>query len=244
MNSRKLKYTGLVAALPLALAACSSSNSGSPAGSGATATTAVAGSTTQLTGTQLKGALLSATDVGTGFTASTDSAVDSGGSLTTAAAKYKPASISCPDLLNEMGQTGFGESAMADDTLENDTSGELLNQVVYQFASATAANVFFTSLEAKWNSCGSFTETDSSSGTTGKVTIVAAAAPSGLGDMAFSNTMTATESSTTMSGTNLAVLKGVDVFIVGPDKVGGGLPTDLSAQTLAQKLMSNVAAVG
>ena len=242
MNSRKLKYAGLVAALPLVLAGCSSSKSGSSS----TTAAASSGPTAQLTGTQLKSALLTTTDAGSGFAASASSETDSGGALTTAAAKYKPATLSCADLLNQMGQSGFGESAMADDTLENDTSGELLNQVVYQFSSATAANVFFTSLEAKWNSCGSFTETDTSSGTTttGKVSITAASAPSGLGDMAFANTMSATESSTTMNGTNLAVLKGSDVFILGPDKVGGGQPTDLSAQTLMQKLMSNVAAAG
>ncbi|MBR7835837.1 sensor domain-containing protein [Actinospica durhamensis] len=242
MNSRKLTYAGLVAALPLALAGCSSSNSGStPTGAGTASSTAA--STAQLTGTQLTSALLTATDVASGFTVSSNSAVDSGGSLTTTAAKYKPAGMSCADLLNEIGQTGFGESAMADNTLENDTTEELLNQAVYQFSSASAANVFFTSLQAKWNSCGSFTETDSS-GTAGKVDITVASAPSGLGDMDFSNTMSASESSTTMTGTNLAVLKGSDVFIVGPGKIGSSQPSDLSAQTLVQKLMSKVSTAG
>ena len=236
-------YAGLVATLPLALAGCSSSNSGSTPTGASTASSTAAAPTTQLTGTQLTSALLTASDVASGFTISSDSAVDSGGSLTTTAAKYKPATMTCADLLNEIGQTGFGESAMADNTLENDSTEELLNQVVYQFSSASAANVFFTSLQAKWNSCGAFTETDSS-GTAGKVDITVASAPSGLGDMDFSNTMVATESSTTMTGTNLAVLKGSDVFIVGPGKIGGSQPADLSAQTLVQKLMSKVSTAG
>jgi hypothetical protein len=247
MTPRTIISAGLIAALPLALAGCSSSKSGSgTAGTGgpAAVTSPATAPSTQLTGTQLAGALLSGSDIGSGFTSDKSSAVDSGGSLTTAAAKFKPAAISCADLLNDLGEAGFGESAMADDSVPNNTTGELVNEVVYQFSSASAANVFFTSLEAKWNSCGSFTESDPSSGKSGKVSIVTQSAPAGLGDMAFANSMSVSMGSVSLSGVNLAVLKGVDVFVVAPGKMGGGQPTDLSAQSLMEKLMAKVAALG
>jgi hypothetical protein len=243
MISRKQKYAGLFAALPLALAGCSSSSSGSPSGSTTPSSPASATApAAQLTGTQLTGALLTAADLPTGFSVSSGSAVDSGAALTTAAAKYNPATLSCADLLNDLGKTGFGESAMSDNTLANQTSSEIFNQAVYQFATATAANVYFTSLEAKWNSCGSFSE--SASGASGTVKITAGAAPSGLGDMAFVNTMSATEDGSTLSGSNLVVLKGDDVFLVGPGSISASQPADLVGQTLIQKLMANVAAAG
>lgn len=242
MTYRKLIAAGAFAALPLALAGCSGSST--PAGTGTPAAMATpsrpAGTARQLTGTQLAGALLSASDLPAGFAVDPGSATDSGGSLTAAATKHPPMSLSCSDLLDDLGKTGFGESAMAGDTAADPNTKEIFNQVVYQFASASKANEFFTSLQAKWNSCGTFTVADS--GTSGKETVTAASAPAGLGDMAFENTMTASGSGMNLSGTDLAVLKATDVYIVGPGKIGGGRPADLSAQTLMTKLIASVEA--
>jgi hypothetical protein len=239
-RSRKLISAALVAALPWAAAGCSSSKPTPVVGTSAGAAAHVAAPTKQLTGTQLAGALLGAADVPADFGTDSGSAVDSGGQLSTVAAKYKPASMSCTDLLNDIGKAGFGETAMASDEMENDDSGEMLDQDVYQFASATDANVFFTSLQAKWNSCGTFTEADSS----GKVTITAASTPAGLGDMVFANTMSVVTADTTLTGTNMAVLSGFDVFLIGPGKIGTTQPADLSPQALIVKLMTKVAAAG
>lgn len=240
-SSRKLISAALVAALPLAVAGCSSSKPAPVVGTSAGAAARVAAPGKQLTGTQLAAALLGAADVPAGFGTDSSSVVDTAGQLSTAAAKYKPANMSCTDLLNTIGKAGFGESAMASDEMENDDSGEMIDQDVYQFPSATAANVFFTSLQAKWNSCGTFTESDSS----GKVTITAASTPAGLGDMVFANTMSVIASSdTTLTGTNMAVLSGFDVFVIGPGKIGTAQPADLSAQALVVKLMTKVTSAG
>lgn len=241
MNSRKLISAAFVAALPWALTGCSSSNPAPVVGTSAGATARVAAPAAQLTGSQLAAALLGAADVPADFGTDSGSSLDSGGALTTATAKYKPANLSCTDLLNDIGKAGFGESAMASDEMENDDSGEMLDQDVYQFPSATAANVFFTSLQAKWNSCGTFTESDSA----GKVTITAASTPAGLGDMVFANTMSVVASAdTTLTGTNMVVLDGFDVFLIGPGKIGTTQPADLKPQALIVKLMSKVAAAG
>ena len=239
-RSRKLISAAVVVALPLASVGCSSAKATPVVGTSAGATAQVGAPSKQLTGTQLAGALLAAADVPADFGTDSGSAVDSGGALTSAAAKYKPAGMSCTDLLDDIGKAGFGESAMASAEMENDDSGELLDQDVYQFPSATDANVFFTSLQAKWNSCGTFTESDSS----GKVTITAASTPAGLGDLVFANTMTATTSGTTLTGTNMAVLSGFDVFLIGPGKIGTTQPADLSPQALLVKLMTKVSSAG
>lgn len=243
MNSRKIISTALLAALPLALAACSSSKSGSADAASTPAPGPPSPSAAkQLTGVQLTAALLAVADLPGGYSVDSTTVVNSGSALTTADAKYKLTTLSCGDLENDLGQAGFGETAVASNEFDNAASTELLDQAVYQFSSATAANVYFTSLEAKWNSCGTFTE--SSSGTTIKGTVTAASAPSGLGDMAFANTTVATATHVTLTGNDLFVLDGVDVFIVGPSEFGTTQPTDLSPQKLIVKLMTKVGSAG
>ncbi|WP_034265885.1 sensor domain-containing protein [Actinospica robiniae] len=239
MTSRKLIVSGLLAALPLVLAGCSSAGSTPDAG-GAAVTTPAAAPTSHLTGTQLASTLLTASEIGSGFASNQSSAVNSGGSLTTAAAKYKPESLSCTDLMEDVGRPGYGESAMAYDELSNGSSGDELDESVYQFASASEANVVFTSLQAKWNSCASFTVTTS---VTGKVTIAPISAPSGLGDMAFADTLKVTLPSTTMNGSMVYVLKGADVYCVSPANILGETPS-LSAKSLMTQLMTKVASAG
>jgi hypothetical protein len=245
-----------VLSVPLALAGCSSSGSNSAANSSAssnsgassassgsaaatTSSTAAAGSAAQLTGTKLAALLLPASDLPSGFAVSQGAAVDSGASLATGAAKYAIASISCNDLVNDFGQTGFGESAMAFNVLANPTSGEVFEEAVYQFATPTAASTFYTGLKTKWLSCGKFAATDGD-GDTGNLTVAAASAPSGLGQEDFGFTMKGSSSGSALAEGNTIVLDGADIYAASTGKQSSTLPTDLDQTALTQKLISSV----
>lgn len=258
MHPRKIALSCLALCLPLAVVGCSSSSSGSKsaAGSPSTAASSAAGSPSaaapsaaassssglpQLTGTKLAALLLPASDLPSGFAPSQGAATDSGASLTTAAAKFPVASLSCNDLVNDFGQAGFGESAMAFNSLANSTSGEIFEDTVYQFATPAAASAFYSGLKAKWPACGSFAASDSS-GDSGNLTVANLSVAGGLGQQDFGFTMKGTSSGTNIAEGTTVVLDGADVYAVCTAAQGTTLPTDLDATTLTQKLLSSVAA--
>ncbi|HEX8008834.1 MAG TPA: hypothetical protein VF482_20685, partial [Trebonia sp.] len=67
----------------------------------------------QLTGTQLRTVLLPRENFPGGFAVSSTSVVSSGGSLISAPARYRLATMSCASFVQHLGNTGFGETAMA-----------------------------------------------------------------------------------------------------------------------------------
>jgi hypothetical protein len=239
---------GATLAATVALAGCSSSKSSSDGSAPIASDTSTAVpsapsvSDTQLTGTQLTAALLTGSDVPvTGFSASSSTDVDSGGSLTTAKAKFTPSAMSCDDLQNAIGEAGFGESAMSSNALVDSATKEILSQTVYQFANTAAANTFFTTLKARWNSCG--TVTLSGQDFSAKLTITATAAKSGVGQQDFANTMIGTENGTPTALFSTVAVDGPDVLIVGANKLGKTtVPTDIDTGSLLAKLIRKVAA--
>jgi hypothetical protein len=258
MHPRKIALSCLALCLPLAVVGCSGSSSGSksatgspsPAASSAASSPSAAGSSApasgsaglqQLTGTKLAALLLPASDLPSGFTPSQGAATDSGDGLTTAAAKFPIASLSCNDLVNDFGQAGFGENAMAFNSLQNSTSGEVFEDAVYQFATPAAANAFYSGLKAKWPACGTFAASDTS-GDSGNLTVASVSVPSGLGQDDFGFTMKGTSSGTNIAEGTTVVLDGAGVYAVSTAEQGTTLPTDLDETTLTQKLLSSVAA--
>lgn len=252
MNTRKIAISCLALSVPLAVVGCSSSGSKNAAGSASSAAAGASSasspsaaastssaSAAQLTGTKLASLLLTTSDVPSGFAPSSGAAVNSGASLATATAKYLPASLSCNELVNDFGQTGFGESAMAFNVLANSTNGEIFEEAVYQFATPAAASTFYTTLKTKWLSCGTFTANDGS-GDTGNLTVASTSAPSGLGQQDFGFTMKGTTSGAKLTEGNTIVLDGADVYAASTGEQGAALPTDLDLATLTQKLMTSV----
>ena len=253
MKSHKLAVSCLALSLPLAVVGCSSSGSKAATGSQNTATptaaaassasspsAAASGSAGQLTGTQLAALLLQATDLPSGFAPSTGAEVDSGGSLTTnGLVKYPFPTLSCADLVNDFGQAGFGESAMAANVLANSTNGEIFEEAVYQFPTADDANNFYTELKNKWPACGTISVSDSS-GDSGSFTVTPESAPSGLGQQDFAFTMKGTSSGSEIAEGSTIVLDGTDVYAINPGEQGPDVPTDLDPATLAKKLITNV----
>lgn len=249
MTSRKTIVTGAALAVAVAVAGCSTAKStsggsaaGAPGPPSAVPSAAISGS--QLTGTQLTATLLTSSDVPVaGFSAVTDTENDSGGSLTTANAKFTPATMSCGDLQNVLGEGGFGETAWSSNALVNGPSKEILSQTVYQFANVNAADAFFTTIKARTDSCGASTFTMSSQGSDAKLTLTITAAKSGVGQQDFANTMTGTENGAPTALATTVALDGPDVLMVGADKDGGtAVPTDINTGGLLAKLIRKVAA--
>jgi hypothetical protein len=111
----------------------------------------------QLTGTQLRAALLPASDFAVGYTSTDES--DSGRHLEHATV-FHLRSTSCTTFWLFSGQVaGFGETAFATNLVEDKTgrlnSQETFVQSIYQFASTRAAASFYGQLMGKYRSCPS-----------------------------------------------------------------------------------------
>ena len=109
----------------------------------------------QLTGTDLESVLLPAADFPAGFAAASTGPVTSGGTLTSAAALYPLATVSCSEFVQHLGSTGFGETAMAADSVVG--TSQAYDQMIYQFSTASAASAFVSGIQSLAGRCPSFT---------------------------------------------------------------------------------------
>jgi len=121
----------------------------------------------QVTGKQLRSALLPASDFVAGYVASNEA--DSGSKLEHGRLFNVP-SMSCRRFWTLIGETkGFGETAFATDLVDSDghvaAVDEVFDQSVYQFVGARAAASFYGQLNAKYRSCRSVSESDGTGGT-------------------------------------------------------------------------------
>jgi hypothetical protein len=126
----------------------------------------------QVTGKQLKTALLPASDFQPGYKAGTE--LDSGRALERRIV-FKLSSMSCANFWVFIGVVGgFGDTAYASDLVTSPTGAapvvENFTQAVYQFASTHAAS-FYGQLTAKFRSCRSMTSSDPKDGGTMKQTV-------------------------------------------------------------------------
>jgi hypothetical protein len=116
----------------------------------------------QVSGNQLKSALLPAADFGRGFKSSP--AVTSGGSLLNQPALGRISGLSCASFEVAPGVGTFGQTAYALRAIFNPKpSPDLSTDVVYvesvvQFGSATVAASYFSQAYAKYAKCKDFTE--------------------------------------------------------------------------------------
>jgi len=120
----------------------------------------------QVTGHQLKSALLPASDFLAGYSVGSED--DSGRHLEHGTVVKLP-SQSCQDFWILIGVVGgFGETAYAGDLIDTKSTSvtvfETFNQAVYQFASTHAAASFYSQLNAKYRSCRTVTSSDGQGG--------------------------------------------------------------------------------
>lgn len=192
----------------------------------------------QLTGTQLQTVLLPQSYFPGGFTLSSSSAVSSGGALSSSPARYDLTNLSCADFVNHLGNTGFGETAMASNSFVGHQ--QAFDQVVYQFGSAEAASEFVAGIRALAGRCHTFTAKDN--GATGTFSLSAApGAPVG-GHPSLELTQTGRINGSSLVLDTLLSASGVDVFAGSAVGLGAAAPSGVAKATIVYNLMKRQAA--
>ncbi|MDX3799337.1 hypothetical protein [Streptomyces sp. AK04-3B] len=225
-----------VAALPLALAACSSSGSADSADSPAVSTTpskAADPDAGLLTGTQLKKALAPASYFPSGFAADASLARDTGDTYQAPATK-SAAEPHCADLAatSWISLTGVeGVSFAQNSYIDQNTSAEL-DQEIDVYRGSTGADVL-KDLADVVAACPSYTDSDTHS----KVKVTGAAT-AGLGDEAYTITLT---SSAWETGTTLIASRSgtAVVSVLSTDGADNGAA---SAKKLAEHVLASLKA--
>jgi hypothetical protein len=195
----------------------------------------------QLTGTQLESVLLPESDFPAGFAAPTTGPINSGGSLTSGAATYNLATISCATFIQHLGTVGFGETAMVWGSVDA-AAGEAYDQLVYQFATASGATAFVSGIADLAGRCGSFKAT--ANGETGTFSLKASTGSPVGGHPTVELQESGTLGSSKVALDLLFSASGVDAFGAGAVGVGGSAaPTQPAKETLVYQLMKRQAAV-
>jgi hypothetical protein len=193
----------------------------------------------QLTGTQLESALLPESDFPAGFATPSTGPVTSGGSLTSGPATYNLATISCATFIQHLGTEGFGETAFASGSVS--ASNEAYDQLIYQFATASAASGFLHGIQALDGRCGSFTAT--ANGSSGRFSLLTAPGASVGGHPALELRETGTLGSSKVALDMLLCASGVDVFAAaGVGVNGAAVPTTPTKEAIIYDLMKRQAA--
>lgn len=193
----------------------------------------------QLTGDQLVQVLLPASFFPAGFMPPSAGPVSSGGSLTSAAASYNLASVDCATFVYHFGRTGFGETALAASSYSG--TGQVYDQVVYQFASAAAATAFVAGVRSVAARCAkSFSASEGTARGTFSLSATDGAEVGGHPSVALSQDGTLAGSALTID--TLLVPSGVDVFVAAAVGVGGGAPAVPGREYIAYNLMKRQSA--
>jgi hypothetical protein len=193
----------------------------------------------QLTGTDLESVLLPASDFPSGYTASSSGATTSGGSLTSGAAQYPLATISCSNFVQHLGSTGFGETGMASDSIAG--SNQAYDQAIYQFSTPAEASAFVAGISPLAVRCPSFTAPITSSTST-TMRMKAAPGDSVAGRPTVELRQTATANGSALTLDTLFTASGVDVFVVSGVGFGAAAPADPAKETIIYSLMKRQAA--
>jgi hypothetical protein len=192
----------------------------------------------QLTGTQLRTALVPQSAFPGGFAVSSTSVVTSGGRLTSAPARYRLATMSCAAFVQHLGNTGFGETAVAFDSVVG--QGQAFDQVIYQFGSAAAAAGFLSGIRSLATRCRSFTATDN--GASGTLSMRAeTAAPVG-GHPSLLVRQSGKLGGTPVTLDTLWTESGTDVFGAAAIGAGASAPGNPTTRSVVYALMKRQAA--
>jgi hypothetical protein len=193
----------------------------------------------QLTGDQLESVLLPQADFPAGFATPSTGPISSGGSLTSGAAAYDLATISCATFTQHFGTAGFGETAMVSGSAAD--VGQAYDQFIYQFASAAQATAFVTGVQALAGRCGSFTAT--ANGQSGTFSLRATAGTAVGGYPTTELLETGTLGGSKLKLDTLLCASGLDVFAASGVGVGGNAaPTQVAKETIVYRLMQRQAA--
>ncbi|HEX3713102.1 MAG TPA: hypothetical protein VHV09_09925 [Trebonia sp.] len=239
--------TATATAAPSATAAASGTASGAASGTGGSSPAALptasmtplAGASGQLTGTQLESVLLPQSDFPAGFATPTSGPVSSGGSLTSGAATYDLATVSCATFIEHFGTTGFGETAMVFGSVG--ASGQAYDQLIYQFAAAPGASAFLSGVQSLAGRCGSFTA--SANGQSGTFSLKATSGSPVGGHPTVELQETGSLNGSKVALDLLLAASGVDVFGAGGAGANGAAaPAQVAKESIVYQLMKRQAA--
>jgi hypothetical protein len=146
--------------------------------------------------------------------------------------------MSCAAFVSHLGNTGFGETAMAFNSFVG--GRQAFDQVVYQFGSATAASDFVAGIKSLAGRCHSFTATDN--GTTGHFSLSATPGPAVGGHPSLRLVQTGTISGSGLVLDTLLTPSGVDVFAGSAVGLGTDAPASPAKQDIVYGLMKRQAA--
>jgi hypothetical protein len=200
--------------------------------------TPLAAASGQLTGTDLESVLLPASFFPAGFTAPSSGPVTTGGSLISAEPTHNLATMSCATFVEQLGEIGFGETALAAVSLTG--SAQEYGELIYQFDSPSAAAAFVAGIKALAGRCGSFKVT--SSGRTGTYSLEAADGAALGGHPTLILGETGSTAGTKLIINTLLSASGVDVFVAQAVGVDSGAPAVPAAATIVYDLMKRQAA--
>jgi hypothetical protein len=193
----------------------------------------------QLTGTQLRSALLPTSYFPSGYKVEKFGDYNSGRRLEHSPAKYHLATFSCQKyILNGFPETGFGETATAQDVITNSRLGAY-QQTVWQFATSSQAATFYQQMYAFTFRCRTVTVTAPTY--TARLTTQSLKKTRLGGRQAFQavQTETATGFAATINDT-LVTVAGTDVFLL--DALGHKVPAKPAATTALLHLVTRVQA--
>ncbi|HEX4094494.1 MAG TPA: hypothetical protein VHZ33_37740 [Trebonia sp.] len=193
----------------------------------------------QLTGSQLESVLLPVADFPSGFAADSSGPVTSGGTLTPGPAKYPLASVGCSEFVQHLGSTGFGETAMAADSVIG--TNQAYDQVIYQFATASEATAFVAGIQPLAGRCTSFTAPATTS-TTARFSLKATAGAAVAGRPAVELVQTGIVSGSRVTLDTLLCASGVDVFAASGVGLGTPAPASPTKEAIIYNLMKRQAA--
>jgi hypothetical protein len=146
--------------------------------------------------------------------------------------------MSCAAFVNHLGNTGFGETAMASDSF---TGGQqAFDQVVYQFGSATAASGFVAGIKSLAGRCQAFSATDN--GSPGHFSLSATPGPAVGGHPSLRLVQTGTIRGSALVLDTLLTASGVDVFVGAVVGLGANAPASPAKQDIVYGLMKRQAA--
>jgi hypothetical protein len=221
------------AAQPAASTAASSAQGGP-----APASPRVAG---KLTGSDLRSVLLPQSYFPPGYTLFQADVTAAGNGATATPVKASLASVSCDGFDQRFGKPGFGETAMAAEGYSGNGSsrGSAFTQIIYQFATPTAAKAFASGVQSLAVRCLSFTVSGTSGGT---LSMQAQPAASVAGRPAFRLTQTGTLAGQSVTIDELFAQDGPNVLAVAATGSGASAPSIPALPVLLSSLRQRLAA--
>jgi hypothetical protein len=194
-----------------------------------------------VTGVRLKSALLPASEFHAGFTIDAKYSYNSGSRLSSSPARYGLATMTCNTLALQLGEPGFGETAMAVDQLDDQDTEQAYGQFVYQFRHPATASAFIAELRITAMRCRSFTVRDFGNSDHTQQTTAAMLVN---GHRAVQIAEVAVDAANTSDFDYLFVLDGTDVCGSSRAGFGGALvPDQPTLATIVARLITRVQAL-